>query len=67
MAAPEETLRAAIRASRARASAVGPLHAAWDTIFDAEALLDGKPMLFDWLNDCGSRENAIKELTAKLS
>lgn len=36
-------LRAGIQRARAVAAPVGPLHGLWDVIFDAEALLEGKP------------------------
>lgn len=56
-------LRDAIAKARARAGKAGPLHADWDLIADAEALLAGKPTLINW----GSSEQAIKKLTALLT
>ena len=41
----EETIRAALPHVRRVAQNVGPLHAAWDVIFDAEAWLEGKQTL----------------------
>ena len=32
---------------RRKAAMVGPLHADWDVIFDAEALLDGRPAIIE--------------------
>lgn len=58
----EENLRAATKAARARAGAVGPLHSLWDLIFDAEALLENRPTLLHH----GDREQAIAKLTAEL-
>ncbi len=40
-----KTLAAKVREWRARAGKVGPLHSLWETIFDAEAALDGKESL----------------------
>ena len=37
----DDELKAFIKAARQRAAPVGPLHALWDLIFDAEALLVG--------------------------
>jgi hypothetical protein len=42
-----ERLVAAIAEARCIASQVGPLHAAWDDIFDAECLLSGKPQFIE--------------------
>lgn len=41
----DEEMRGLIQTARAIAAKVGPMHSAWDTIADAEAMLDGKPML----------------------
>jgi hypothetical protein len=38
----DEELRSATVRLRATASPVGPLHAYWDIIFDAEAILEGR-------------------------
>ena len=40
-----EELRDAIMILRQRAQRVGPQHALWDVIFDAEALIEGKPTI----------------------
>lgn len=56
-------LNAAILSARARASKVGPQHALWDVIADAEALLAGKCTLGDW----GPRSSAFDRLTQALS
>lgn len=36
-------LRSKVAEWRARAEPVGPQHSLWDSIFDAEALLNGRP------------------------
>jgi hypothetical protein len=41
----DDELKAAIHAARGIAGKVGPMHARWDTIFDAEAILQGKPSM----------------------
>ncbi|MBY0559840.1 hypothetical protein [Hyphomicrobium sp.] len=41
----DEELRTATKCARAKASAVGPMHALWDVILDAEAILAGKQSL----------------------
>jgi hypothetical protein len=41
----DSEIAAAVAQLRSRAQAVGPLHADWDLIFDAEAILAGKPSL----------------------
>ena len=41
VALTDDQLKAFIKAARQRAAPVGPLHALWDLIFDAEALLVG--------------------------
>lgn len=43
-----EELSNLISRARARAEPVGPMHALWDMIGDAEALLEGKPTLLGW-------------------
>lgn len=58
----ETALRFAINAARRRAAVVGPQHALWDVIGDAEALLAGKPTIVDY----GSREQAIRTLIEQL-
>lgn len=58
-----EELQNAISNARKRASKVGALHADWDVIFDAEALIAGKETLHDW----GERERAIQILTERLN
>lgn len=40
-----ERIRALIPLARAKAEPIGPLHAAWDDIFDGEALLLGRETL----------------------
>jgi hypothetical protein len=40
-----KALRAAVQRARPIAARVGPTHAAWDCILDAEALLAGKQTL----------------------
>lgn len=56
-------LTAAISSARGRASKVGPQHALWDVIADAEAVLAGKQTLGDW----GPRSVAFVKLTQALS
>ena len=41
VALTDDQLKAFIKEARKRAAPVGPLHALWDLIFDAEALLVG--------------------------
>lgn len=41
----DDQMRVAIKAAREVAQSVGPMHALWDTIFDAEAILAGRPSL----------------------
>jgi hypothetical protein len=43
--ATKSDLQAALKSARERASRVGPMHALWDTIFDAEAFLVHRPLL----------------------
>lgn len=38
----DDEIRALVVKARAIAAPVGPMHALWDVIFDAEALLDGR-------------------------
>lgn len=57
-----EELAKAISAARITAQRVGPMHSAWDDIFDAEAILAGKNTLNVW----GSRDAAITALTRRL-
>ena len=54
-----------VKRGRRRIGSVGPMHAYWDTISDAEAILAGKRSLLErdvierllreWLNDPGVR------------
>lgn len=41
----DDEIREAIRKARSIAAPVGPMHSYWDVIFDAEALLEGKPTI----------------------
>lgn len=59
----ERILRNRIRDARIRIRAVGPLHAGYDVIMDAEALLDGKPTLVDH----GPRPEALRKLIGELA
>jgi hypothetical protein len=43
----DEELRTAIERARKKASAVGPQHALWDVILDAEAILRGQRSVID--------------------
>lgn len=58
-----DDLRKAIAAARSRASAVGSMHALWDTIADAEAILAGKPTLLDYGEDGAAIRHLTKALT----
>jgi hypothetical protein len=40
-----DRIRGALPRVRTIAARVGPLHAAWDAIFDGEAILEGRPTL----------------------
>lgn len=51
-----------IASARDRAARVGPMHGMWDTIFDAEAMVDGKETLSNW----GSGDKARKTIAASL-
>lgn len=44
------------------AASVGPQHALWDAIFDAEAWLAGQPTVLNY----GDRETALKTLIEQL-
>lgn len=59
----ERILRDRIRQTRIRIRAVGPMHASYDVIADAEALLEGRPTLIDH----GPRSDAIRKLIAELA
>lgn len=41
----DDKLRAGIKVARREAQAAGPMHALWDTIHDAEAILEGRPSI----------------------
>lgn len=41
----DQQMRTLILQARAKAAPVGAMHALWDTIFDAEAILAGQPSL----------------------
>ena len=41
-------LQAAIAAARTRAVRIGPQSALWGYIFDAETILEGKPVIVEW-------------------
>jgi len=43
----DDELRDYARRGRNLAAAVGPSHGQWDTIFDAEAILAGRPAMLD--------------------
>ncbi|WP_164712226.1 hypothetical protein [Methylobacterium currus] len=58
MSETEKALRAVLPKARSAAARVGAMHGSWDAIFDAEALLAGKPTLLRF----GSREEGIEVL-----
>lgn len=59
-----EDIRCLIKAARRKARSVGPLHALWDVIADAEALLDGRKTLLpaDEILDLLRRETTPPDL-----
>jgi hypothetical protein len=54
-------LRTAMDRARLVASPIGPMHAAWDPILDAQCLLDGRPTFIK-----GTREQLMRTLTIEL-
>jgi hypothetical protein len=58
MTETEKALRAVLPKARSAAAKVGTMHGAWDAIFDAEALFEGRQTLLIFR----SREDGIVEL-----
>lgn len=44
--------------ARKKAAVVGPMHSAWDSIFDAEAILRGQPAV---ISDAGALIHILRE------
>ncbi len=61
--ADDDDLRVSIAAARPRAQLIGPMHAHWDVIMDAESFLAGKRTLVDW----GPRSQVAKRMIDALA